>query len=149
MLTRRQRNDIFEKISARGLDPASCELRDPASRAATVTNLRHEASGSSFTLWPDRDEAGKYGASRSVGSADFGRCSSCDWEELMAILAEWAEEVRYELETPDLWAELQQVPEVLAVSQAPTPATRPSRPTSRPRSQPVSIKSRTASGVRT
>jgi hypothetical protein len=118
LLTKRQRNEIFEKVSACGLDPASCELQDPASRAATVASLRHEASGSSFTLRPDHDQAGKHGASRSVGSADFGRCSACDWEQLMESLVAWAQEITYEAETPDLWAELQQVPEIMATAQA-------------------------------
>jgi hypothetical protein len=118
LLTKRQRNAIFETLAANGLDPASCALQDPASRAATVASLRHEASGSSFTLWPDHDQAGKYGASMSVGSADFGRRSACDWQELMGSLVGWAKEIRYETETPDLWAELQQVPEILAAAQS-------------------------------
>src|SRR5260370_5745243 len=112
MLTKRQRNAIFETLSANGLAPESCALQDPASRAVTVASIRHEVSGSSFTLWPDRDQAGKYGASTSVGSADFGRCSAYGWDQLMDKLASWTQEVRYQSDAPDLWAEFKQMPDI-------------------------------------
>lgn len=35
----------------------------------------------------------------------------------MENLAEWAKEVRYETDTPDLWVELQRVPEILTAVQ--------------------------------
>ena len=37
---------------------------------------------------------------------------------MLEQLGHWAEEVRYVAETPDFWTELQQVPEILAASQA-------------------------------
>lgn len=118
MLSKRQRNAVFATMLTNGLAPESCALQDPASRAVTVASIRHEASGSSFTLWPDHDEAGKFGGSTSVGSADFGRCSAYDWDQILDKLASWAREVRYEIDAPDLWAELQQVPAVLAAAQS-------------------------------
>lgn len=42
MLTRRQRNDIFERIASRGLDPASCELVDRTLGNKSQVDLAHQ-----------------------------------------------------------------------------------------------------------
>lgn len=55
----------------------------------------------------------------TVGDADQGSRPPCAWPELMDIFAGWAQDLRYESDdTPDLWAELQQVPDVLTAAQA-------------------------------
>lgn len=142
-LTKRQRNEIFETLAASGVAPDTCKLdyvagaprlasdealqalRDrlsggfspPAQRGTADAYVRHEVSGSSFRFKGDSSRDGHYVASMTVGHVFLRECSSCVWNQLMENLAEWAKEVRYETDTPDLWAEFQRVPEILIVVQ--------------------------------
>jgi hypothetical protein len=116
MLTRRLRNDIFETIAARGLDPASCELTDRTVGIGNQVDLVHQPTRSKFTVWTRQPDM--YHTDVVVGGADQVRRAAVGWPQLMDELATWADEVRYEMDTPDLWAELRQVPQVLAASQA-------------------------------
>jgi hypothetical protein len=128
MLTRRQRNSIFETLAANGLDPAHCDLEDSYQTPGSHVSVSHEPSGSRFRLWPDHDLDGRYNASMVVGPADLGRRSSCDWDQLIDLLASWASEVRYETHAPDLWTELRQVSLVLTASQVPDAGNEPFTP---------------------
>jgi hypothetical protein len=146
-LTKRQRNDIFEMLAAGGVSPDTCKLDyaadAPKSRAILQADealaalrdrlsgeslplaeqrtqdayVRHEASGSSFSFRDDSRRVGDYVASMTVGHAFLRECSPCTWKQLMENLYEWAKEVRYEIDTPDLWAEVRRVPEILAAVQ--------------------------------
>jgi hypothetical protein len=49
-----------------------------------------------------------------VGGASQGLSSQGHWDTLIAALDSWAREVAYEIETPDFWAELRQMPQILA-----------------------------------
>ena len=52
-LTRRQRNDIFEALQAKGVDPADCELSEYAQASARRvfrTAIRHPPTKSIFLL---------------------------------------------------------------------------------------------------
>ena len=120
-LTKRQRNEIFEALKANGVDPQNCALTlmggdriDPI--ATTEVEIRHKPTGSTF--WISNDRSGHYTAAMTVGDADQGIRSRCDWAKLLGIFAGWAGELSYETDTPDLWAELQQVPDVLTAAQA-------------------------------
>jgi hypothetical protein len=117
MLSRRQRNEIFETIAARGLDPASCELTDHTFTIGNQAELVHRPTGSHFTTWHTPPRLDTYNAEMVVGGADQVGCARVGWDQLMVELGTWADEVRYEMNAPDLWAELRQVPEVLAASQ--------------------------------
>ncbi len=112
MLTRRQRNLIFETLVARGLDPASCELDD----YKIQVDLTYEPLRTCFSISKD-NRPNTYSATPVVGGVYLGDCTAASWDELMDSLGTWAEEVRYNMETPDLWAELEQVPRVLAAAQ--------------------------------
>jgi hypothetical protein len=50
----------------------------------------------------------------TVGGAPFGDSSRCDWDQFLEQITYWAREVRYELDTPDFWAELKNSARVLA-----------------------------------
>ena len=123
LLTKRQRNEIFEKIAACGVDPKSCNLKDPTSwLSPTEAQIRHKPSRSTFGL---RVRRRTYRALPTVGNVYQGRSSLGDWSDLLNRLMVWAREVAYEIDTPDLWAELRQVPEILATAQSPDASNEP------------------------
>ena len=115
-------------IAAHGLDPRSFELVDRTLvTGKSQADLLHKPTRSSFTVWhPERLDM--YHANVVVGGADQAGCTSVGWAELMARLGTWANEVRFEMDTPDLWAELRQVPQVLAASQTPDASNAPFTP---------------------
>jgi hypothetical protein len=67
----------------------------------------------------NREVLERYDASMVVGSAVWDSCQSATWPQILANLGRWADEVNYETNTPDLWAELKRVPEVMAAAQSP------------------------------
>lgn len=117
LLTKRQRNEIFETIAANGLDPQSCTLKDHFSILhSTEAVIRHRASRSHYRI--TMEGANGYRAHKRVGSAVPMRTSSAaEWNRLMANLADWAREVAYEVQTADFWTELGRLPAVLPASQ--------------------------------
>lgn len=122
LLTKRERNQIFEIVAANVMETGSCKLLDPShhlvlgSRVQQAT-MQHEATSSHFTFWREEGEEG-YHVQSDVGEADWDHADSISWDALMVYLASWAEEVAYEIDTPDRWTELQQVPEVMAAAQS-------------------------------
>jgi hypothetical protein len=118
MLTTRQRNEIFETIAARGLDPASCELADRVFERVSQVELDHRSTRSKFTTWHTHLQLDKYSANVVVGGANQVGSTSLSWAQLMVKLGTWADETKYEIDTPDLWADLRRVPQVLGASQA-------------------------------
>jgi hypothetical protein len=108
-LTRRQRNDVFEALVRNGLDPAeSVELFDDQ----WPVQIRHQPSASMFVV--NLGSGPSYLGNAYVGEATFAEFSPCDWDQLIDQVAEWAQEVKYELDTPDLWRELKSSSRVLA-----------------------------------
>lgn len=117
-LTRRHRNDIFEALQAKGVDPADCELDEswrPDNRSRIA--IHHAPTKSMFRLSPESSHYGFIWYVRSGPNSD-GRNACKNWEDVLEQLGYWAEEVQYVNNTPDFWAELQQVPEIMATSQA-------------------------------
>jgi hypothetical protein len=119
ILTMRLRNDIFETITAHGLDPASTKLTDRtlSSGWGDEVEIVHQPARSRFNVWRNQ-QSDKYNVNMVVGGADLVGWTSVSWPQVMDALATWADEVKYEIDTPDLWAELKRVPQVLAASQA-------------------------------
>jgi hypothetical protein len=128
ILTTRQRNEIFEMIAARGLDPASFELADRTLISGrSQADLLHPPTESGFIVWhPERLDM--YNANVVVGGAEQLGCTSVGWAELMDRLGIWADEVKYEMDTADPWAELRRVPQLLAASQTPDASNAPFTP---------------------
>jgi hypothetical protein len=137
ILTRRQRNDIFETLSKKGVDPADCELDErpggPGVVSQGVSNrwpethvsIFHPSARSTFALRIEH-HVGSKNPSRyhfdwwvHDGAHSGGEERACkDWEGVLEQLAYWADEVQYVIDTPDFWEELQQVPEIMATAQA-------------------------------
>ena len=119
VLTRRQRNNIFAALEGKGLDPARCRLiatQNPDSGEPAI-EIVHEPTKSWFDLtleptqylfqWRVQD-----------GPSSLDLAGGREWGDVLEQLEYWADEVQYVTETPDFWAELQQVPEILVASQA-------------------------------
>ena len=114
-LTRRQRNEIFEALQAKGVDPGDCELAAYKKTLLKFARLviRHAPTNSMFELGlgPDRYEFSWHvheGPTSEIVS------ESSIWKEVLDQLGYWAQEVQYVNETPDLWAELKRTPQILA-----------------------------------
>lgn len=128
ILMRLERNEIFETISAWGLDPASCELQDLAD--GTQVDVLHRATQSRFSIRNSNDQVADatYNAKLIISGAFFGEHRRVVWTALIEYLESWTRTVRYEDNTPDLWAELQQLPRVIATAQEADAINTPFRP---------------------
>jgi hypothetical protein len=121
MLTRRQRNEIFELLVANGVQAGSCDLLDPSHHlvlnpGTPQVTIQPKDSSSYFTFWSGNDI--DYGFQSTVGGAGRRESDQCTWKALMDSLVPWAREVAYEADTPDLWAEAKHVPDVLTTAQS-------------------------------
>lgn len=101
-----QRNAIFEAVVKGGLDARECTF-DYDDATARIT---HMPSGSYFLLEGD---AGRYTATAIVGDGPSWPSDSFIWTNVQDRVQRWAEEVKGDVETPDLWAELQREREIL------------------------------------
>src|ERR1700756_3487507 len=105
------RNQLFEAIKFEGLDPRTCELEDGVKQGPMTiyqVEVRQAGSGSVFRFWPDdpHDEGwDQYRFSTAVGEAPTGQAlNSVSWPEIIHQIRVWAEEVRDEVQAPDLWS---------------------------------------------
>jgi hypothetical protein len=101
-----QRNTIFEAVVAGGLDPVECTF-DYDDAGGRIT---HAPSGSFFLLEGD---PGHYTATAVVGEGPQWPSESFSWTNVEERVRRWAEEVKRDIDTPDLWAELQREPKIL------------------------------------
>jgi hypothetical protein len=103
-----QKNDIIEAIMAGGLDPRECELADDDREVRVV----HIPSGSAFTLG---GHAGHYSGNRVVGTSTLSwPFDASTWATVPEKVERWARDVKRDVDTPDLWAEVQRAREVFA-----------------------------------
>jgi hypothetical protein len=101
-----QRNQIFETIQRIGLDPREFDFKD----ADAAVRIKHKWSESYFIVGGN---AGHYTGRYLVGDATDWPYDSYSWQNLITRVSRWLEEVKLDLETPDLWAELQREAELL------------------------------------
>jgi len=102
-----QRNAIFRGIVEGGLNPFECELDE----GAAEVRISHVLSGSVFILGGD---ARRYSGSYVVGdSALPWPYEAFTWPKVPEKVRLWAEEVKHDVDTPDLWAELRRQREIL------------------------------------
>ena len=126
--TKRERNELFEAIGEKGLDPADCELVFPTrfnDQAPTLRDaiyrvnerssmtIRHVPTGSEFWV---RFEIARYGFQWEVtdGPTSGAQNATKEWGDVREQAGYWAEEVKYVATTPDFWDELTRVPEIVA-----------------------------------
>jgi hypothetical protein len=110
---RTQRNALFERIVARGLDPADFQLSDAVNG---TTYIDHTPTGSSFSLKSNEGVSyiGKAGIG-GYGPYDYGPIA---WTDLLdRIFPQWVYNVKVEADTPDLWEQVRQVGTIIAASQ--------------------------------
>jgi len=105
-----KRNGIYEAVVAGGLDPAECLFEYDK----VPWRLTHGPSGSYLLVSGD---ARKYTLTRVVGESPPDEIDAYTWETSQQKVELWAREVKADVDTPDLWAEVRATPEML------TPAT--------------------------
>jgi hypothetical protein len=102
-----QRNKIFKIIQDAGLDPREFNLED---EGAETTRIKHKWSESYFIVGGN---AGHYVGRFVVGDASDWPYEAYSTEALMKRIGGWLEELKHDLETPDLWVELRREAELL------------------------------------
>jgi hypothetical protein len=100
------RNAIIEAVQAGGLDPRECEF----DFGETETHIAHRGSASHFIL---RGPWGGWEGSYVVGEAAPWPYKEVIWPNVEKRVERWAGEVKKDLETPDLWAEVRREREIL------------------------------------
>jgi hypothetical protein len=113
VLTKRQRNEIFDTLRDGGVDPAVCQLVTDQGNA----RLTYLPSLSTFDFVKDE---GWFSFKWNVvdGRREDLSDAGVGWSDLLEELKYWAEEVRYVNDTPDLWEELKRAPQILAAVEA-------------------------------
>lgn len=105
-LVKWKRNGIFKAVTAGGLDPAECSF-DYDDEAARIT---HRPSGAYFLL---EGNPGPWKVTTVVGDLPPWDVGAYIWPDVEDKARRWAEDVRRDVDTPDLWAELQRDRELL------------------------------------
>ena len=103
-----QRNGIFEAIQAVGLDPREFDLED----SDTAVTIKHKWSESCFCIGGD---ARRYIGTYVVGDTPAWPYEAYSWQNVVSRVSGWLEDVKRDLDTPDLWAELQRETELLGI----------------------------------
>jgi hypothetical protein len=94
-----KKNQIFEAIQAVGLDPKEFYLED----ADGEVRIKHKWSPSCFTL---ADDPSHYVGRYVVGDLPDWPFEAYSWQAVIPRISRWLGEVKSDLRTPDLWAEL-------------------------------------------
>ena len=100
------RNAIYDAVVEGGLDARDCTFDHDDARA----QITHVPSGSYFLL---EGQAGNYTATTVVGEYLPSTVQAFMWSTVEDKVERWAREVKRDVETPDLWAELQGDREIL------------------------------------
>jgi len=109
-LEKYQRNSIFRAIEAGGLDPNECDP-PPDTEDASEVRITHTPSGSYFILGGDLL---RHTWSYVVGDGWLSLpYEGFSWSAVLAGVRRWAEEVKLDADTPDLWAQLRHGREIL------------------------------------
>jgi hypothetical protein len=101
-----KRNQIFEAIQSVGLDAKDFDFED----GDAGVQIKHKWSDSYFIIGGD---PGHYVGRYVVGDSSDWQYEVYTWESIIRRVSGWVEEVKRDLETPDLWAELQRETELL------------------------------------
>jgi hypothetical protein len=109
LLPKWKSNQIFKAIQNAGLNPKEFDLED----ADPKVRLKHKWSKSYFIFGSD---GAKYLGSYAAGDDPDWPYEVYSWETLMKRISRWLEEVKRDLETPDLWGELQREAELLGIA---------------------------------
>jgi hypothetical protein len=108
-LTLQQRNELFETLLHNGIEPPTAgwtPATEPNRSSVDWLVFKVKDSEGYKILWHVRD------------GSDVDLTDSMGWPNVLDHLVGWAQEVRSVADTPDLWAEMQQVSEVLSATNA-------------------------------
>jgi hypothetical protein len=105
-LPRSRRTKIFKAIEGVGLNPDDFKFED---KDAAV-RLKHRWSESYFSFGGDD---GHYVGRYVAGDLPDWPYEEYSWETLMTRVSSWLRDVKLDLDTPDLWAEMQGEAELL------------------------------------
>jgi hypothetical protein len=110
LLQKWYRNDIIEATQAAGLDPRQFDLSD----SGTEARWKHRWSASCFIIG---GRAGHYVGQYVVGDSPAAwPYEVYSWDAVKERVTLWLRHVKLDLDTPDLWAELQHEAELLGGS---------------------------------
>jgi hypothetical protein len=106
LLQKWKKNEIFEAIKAVELNPRDFDLNDEQ----VEVRIKHKSSESYFLIGGDPSHyAGRY----VVGDGPDWQFDAYSWQAVIPRIRRWLGEVKRDIETPDLWAELQREIELL------------------------------------
>jgi len=99
-------NQVFEAVEAAGLNPTEFDWDDSTDDIC----LRHRWSEAYFFFI---GAPGRYIARYAAGDERAVDVQKFSWEALMSSVGLWLSYIKRDVETPDLWAELQRETELL------------------------------------
>jgi hypothetical protein len=102
-----KRNQIFAAIQGVGLDPRDFDLVEDGD---DNFRIKHKWSDSCFIVG---GSPAHYVGSYVVGDGPTWPYEAYSWESILPRVSRWLEEVKRDLQTPDLWYELQREAELL------------------------------------
>jgi hypothetical protein len=108
LLQKWQRNILFEAIQAVGLNPRDFDLTD----SGAEIQIKHKWSKSIFIIG---GRPGHYVGRYVVGDGPDWPYDAYSWQASTTRVSTWLQEVKRDLETPDLWAELRREVHLLGV----------------------------------
>lgn len=102
-----RRNDVFEAVKKGGMGPEEFDFSVGAKEAI----LRHLPSPARFILSGDVTD---YAVRRVAGDGPVQERTGLSWYRVEEQIGLWLSEVKWHVDMPDLWAELQRKRELLA-----------------------------------
>jgi hypothetical protein len=112
-LTKIERNKIYEAIAGSGADPNEFDLRERSTEvvithsSGSTFRFRQEWFGGSYAFAAGGYQAYKVSAVVKDGR-DLKQSIEETFDQLIAVISRWADEVGRTVEAPDLWAEMRQ-----------------------------------------
>lgn len=104
-LSKVKRNGIIEAIRKVGLDPKEFNLDEDEDKAW----VKHNPSSARFTI---SGNPSKYSVTYAAGDWPTLQVEKYTWGSVMSSFDVWLYNLKNDLETPDLWAELQEEAEL-------------------------------------
>jgi hypothetical protein len=101
-----QKNRLFETVQAVGLDPKDFDLEDDG----VEVRIKHKWSESYFIIGGG---TGTYGGRCLVADGQAWPFEAYTWPTMISRMSSWLDDVKRDIETPDLWAELRRGNELL------------------------------------
>ncbi len=106
-----KRNDVFKAIRRRGLRPEEFHWE----QSGDDDRLIHPASSSHFVF---AGVPGRYNVSYVAGDGAETTLEKYIWEAVMESVTLWLHDVKTDVETPDLWADLHRQRQILGADPA-------------------------------